>query len=468
MNRGTANDSAGRSKRQPGNVADELAREIRRLRLEAGLSQRALAARVGYSRQYVSMTEWEDATLPSQELVAALDTALGADGALIALRAHVQSDVQTRRRAHTNALAVPAESEDTFPISRHGFVPPGNSGVLEFDEVRRRDFGTAIMGLPILAAGDMTLGRTLAHMGAVTGNLVAPELVDYFRTQLSGHYTADMYLGPLYLIPTVQSQTELIAVLAREAEMPVRRGLLETGTAYAALLGWLYQDVGDLTASAEWRVITLSLAHRCGDPQMISYALSNMAMLAVDHGDGRAVVDYAQAALAAGRELSPKARAIALQHQAQGHALLGDRAAADTLLDDLAALVGRVDDTDPWGNACRRTPHHVEVQRAACYGRTGSTRDAAAAVALWDEVIDSIPESARRDKAVFRARQATALAKIPDPDRAVWAASDAAGAVATTGSARLRSELKALPSHAHAWADTSAGQELRALVGSLA
>ncbi|MFJ1456250.1 helix-turn-helix transcriptional regulator [Nocardia sp. N2S4-5] len=466
--RGTPNDPADQPERQLAHVADELAREIKRLRLEAGLSQRALAARVGYSRQYVSMTEWEDATLPSQELVSALDTALSANGALIALRTRANADVQTKRHSRTSASAVLEESEDPLRPSPRGLVPSGGSGVQEVNEVRRRDFGTAIAGLPILAIGDMTLEKTLAHVGAVTGNHVAPELVDYFRTQLTGHYTADMYLGPLYLIPTVRSQTELITVLASEAEGPVRRGLLETGTAYAALLGWLYQDAGDLAASARWRVTSLSLAHRCGDPQMVSYALSNMAMLAVDHGDGRAVIDYAQAALAAGQELSPKARAIAIQHQAQGHALLGDRVTADGLLDDLASLIGRVDDEHPWGNACRRTPHHVEVQRAASYARTGDTRDAAAAVALWDEVIDSIPESARRDKAVFRARQATALAKIPDPDRAVWAASEATGAVIVTGSARLRSELKALPSHALAWQNTSAGQELRTLIGSIA
>ena len=35
---------------------------------------------------------------------------------------------------------------------------------------------------------------------------VAPEVVDYFRSQLAGHYAGDMYLGPLHLIPTVQRQ----------------------------------------------------------------------------------------------------------------------------------------------------------------------------------------------------------------------------------------------------------------------
>lgn len=321
-----------------------------------------------------------------------------------------------------------------------------------------------------LAAGGEIISaasRSLPHSAPVEAP-VAPEVVDYFRTQLTGHYTVDMYLGPLHLIPTVQTQAELITRLAGAADAPVRRGLLDTGAAYAALLGWLYQDAGDLTASAKWRDATLSLAHRSGDPQLVSYALMNKAMLALDQGDGAAVVDFAQAALSNVRELAPKALVLALQHQAQGHAMLRDRATADRLLDQAAALAGRVDDEYLWGNSCRRTPHHVEVQRATCYGRTGRSEDAADAANLWDQIMDSMPESARRDNAVFRARQSAALAQVPDPDRALWAAAEAASAVRATGSARLRREIKAIPRHAVSWARTSAGRELREIVGAVA
>jgi hypothetical protein len=297
---------------------------------------------------------------------------------------------------------------------------------------------------------------------------VAAEVVDYFRAQLVGHYTADMFLGPLHLIPTVQAQAELITRLASAADAPIRRGLLDAGAAYAALLGWLYQDAGDLAASAKWRDSTLSLAHRSGDPQLVSYALMNKAMLALDQGDGTAVVDFAQAALSNARELAPKGRVLALQHAAQGHAMLGDRTTADRLLDQAAVLVGRVDDEYLWGNSCRRTPHHVEVQRATSYGRTGRPQDAADAASLWDQIMDSMPKTARRDNAVFRARQSAALAQVPDPDRALWAAAEAASAVRATGSARLRREIRAIPKHAASWARTSAGRELREIVAAVA
>ncbi|PPJ31747.1 Twin-arginine translocation pathway signal [Nocardia nova] len=434
--------------------------EVAALRTALRDTQIQFADRIGCSLEAVG--KWErrgaDITL-GVKYAECMDTACG------------RLDDEQRARFDA-ALQNP---DATLQTARTEEFPPSGAAVVlgaqEVDKVRRRDFGSASIRLPALVAGVVNSDMSAAHIGVshfVCGDRVAPELVDYFHSQLSGHYTADMYLGPLYLIPTVRAQTELIDCLAATADTPVRCGLLEIGTAYAAFLGWLYQDAGDRAASAKWRDTTLSLAHRSGSPDLISYALSNMAMLALDNGDARTVVDLARAARAAGLKLSPKVRVIALQHEAQGHAMLGDRVTAERLLDDAVPLIDHIDDVHPWGNSCRRTPHHMEVQRATCYGRTGSLRDAMDAAILWDEIMDSMPESARRDNAVFRARQSAVLARVPDPDRSVWAAAEAVEAVRVTGSARLRGELKEIAYHARAWADTSAGHELSTLVGSVA
>jgi tetratricopeptide (TPR) repeat protein len=374
--------------------------------------------------------------------------------------ADLHAVVQRHMRARGISLRAPAKAvhHDPSYVSKalRGLKPCGPKLAGDIDDA-------------LAAGGEIIRAASRSRPDAAPVEApVAPEVVDYFRAQLAGHYTADMYLGPLHLIPTVQTQAELITRLAAAADAPVRRGLLDTGAAYAALLGWLYQDAGNLAESAKWRDTTLSLAHRSGDLQLVSYALTNKAMLALDQGDGRAVVDYAEAAVAPARELSPKTRLIALQHLAQGHAMLGDRAMADRLLDQAAQLVGRVDDEYLWGNSCRRTPHHVEVQRATSYGRTRRAADAADAASLWDQIMDSMPETARRDNAVFRARQSAALAQVPDPDRAVQAAAEAASAVRATGSARLRREIKAIPEHAESWSRTSAGRELREIVAAVA
>ena len=62
-----------------------------------------------------------------------------------------------------------------------------------------------------------------------------------------------------------------------------------------------------------------------------------------------------------------RCRILALRHQAYGHAVLGDRAAADRLPDTASATTGRVDDGYLWGNACRRTPHAALRRGAACH-----------------------------------------------------------------------------------------------------
>ncbi len=54
-------------------------------------------------------------------------------------------------------------------------------------------------------------------------------------------------------------QAELISPLVQAAEAGMRRDLLGIVAAYAALLGWLYQDAGDPHLSAHWRDLRLSL-----------------------------------------------------------------------------------------------------------------------------------------------------------------------------------------------------------------
>nr|WP_319207271.1 hypothetical protein [Streptomyces sp. ME02-8801-2C] len=72
--------------------------------------------------------------------------------------------------------------------------------------------------------------------------------------------------------------------------------------------------------------------------------------------------------------------------------------------------------TMPWGNACRRTPGYLEVQRATCYGRLGLGEEA---VSLWDQVLEIVPGTARRDRGVYMARHATAAAGAGEPDHAL-------------------------------------------------
>ncbi|WP_223282091.1 hypothetical protein [Streptomyces sp. EAG2] len=122
--------------------------------------------------------------------------------------------------------------------------------------------------------------------GPLVPRYVDPALIGYFQEQLEGHYRADMLLGPHDLIGTVSAQYELIDRLVRAAKGETRSGLLKVGAAYAALVGWLYQDAGDLGAAAFWRGMTQEVAMRSRDAQLIGYWLVNQAQVRTDLGDG--------------------------------------------------------------------------------------------------------------------------------------------------------------------------------------
>ncbi|MEU2132382.1 Twin-arginine translocation pathway signal [Streptomyces sp. NPDC018352] len=255
----------------------------------------------------------------------------------------------------------------------------------------------------------------------------------------------------------MSAQYQLIDKLLRSAKGETRRGLLRVGAAYAALVGWLYQDAGDMDGAALWRGVTQEIAVRSRDPHLIGYSLVNQARVRTDLGDGHAVLDLCEAVLDDADRLVPKVRIMAMQQQAHGASLTGERGLVDQLIDQADRLLPRVDDDLPWGNACRRTPGYLEVQRATCYGRLGLGAEAGA---LWSQVLAIVPETARRDRGVYMARQATAAAAAREPDQAVEIARTVATIAVETRSAGMRRELVALERAMRPWHDAPVGRDL--------
>jgi transcriptional regulator with XRE-family HTH domain len=271
---------------------------------------------------------------------------------------------------------------------------------------------------------------------------VAPELVGYFRQQLAGHYAADRFLGPGRLIAVAAAQYDLLCDIAGTADGSLRGELWATTAGFAALLGWLHQDAGDLAASARWHDVMIERAHRSHDPQLVGFALYCKAMLHTDMSDGPGVLDLTGAGLSNDSRLIPKVRALLLQQAAHGHALAGDArtsAECDRLLGEAADLAGQVSDNYPWG-ACT-APHWIDTQRATVWTRLGRHEEAAG---LWDNVIPMLPASSRRDIGVFSVRHAQALAGAGEPEEAVTIARGVMQVAAQSGSARMRAELHGL------------------------
>ncbi|WP_405787097.1 hypothetical protein [Streptomyces sp. NBC_01367] len=178
--------------------------------------------------------------------------------------------------------------------------------------------------------------------GPVAPQYVDPAPIDYFQSQLEGHYRAHMLFGPHDLIGTVSEQYRLIDKLVRSARGETRSGLLRVGAAYAALVGWLYQDAGDLGAASFWRGVTQEIEVRSRDPRLIGYSLVNQAQVRTDLGDWYGVIDLCEAALDDSDHLVPKGRIMAMQQQAHGASLMDDRTTVDRLIDMASGLIHRV------------------------------------------------------------------------------------------------------------------------------
>jgi len=286
---------------------------------------------------------------------------------------------------------------------------------------------------------------------------VAPELADYFRQQLAGHYAADRFLGPGRLIGVATAQYELLCDIAGTASGTLRGELWATAAGFAALLGWLQQDAGDLAESTRWHDVMIERGHRSHDPQLVAFALYCKAMLHTDMADGPGVLDLTGAGLS-GEHLIPKVRALLLQQAAHGHALAalpGAAAECDRLLGDAAGLTGQIADDYPWG-ACT-APHWIETQQATVWTRLGRHREAAG---LWEQVIPALPASSRRDIGVYHARHAQALAGTGEPEQAVAVALGAVPVAAQSGSARMRAELLEFRREMEPWRGGQAWRDL--------
>ena len=297
---------------------------------------------------------------------------------------------------------------------------------------------------------------------------VAPELIDYFKAQLAGHYAADRFLGPGRLIGVATAQYDLLCDIAGTASGASRGELWATAAGFAALLGWLHQDAGNLAESARWHDVMIERAHRSNDRQLVGFALYCKAMLHTDLGDGAGVLDLTGAGLRDKARLIPKVRALLLQQAAQGHALGGQPEAhgeCDRLLDAAGDLTGQASDDYPWGTCT--APHWLDTQRATVWTRLGRYRDA---TTLWEQVIPSLPASSRRDIGVYHARHAQALAGTGQPEQAVAVARLAVPVATQSGSARMRAELRALRKRMEPWRNGrpwhDLDETLRALPGT--
>jgi hypothetical protein len=264
----------------------------------------------------------------------------------------------------------------------------------------------------------------------------------YLSNVLGEHVKADALVGPRYLVPVVQSQLPLIERLCQASRGSDRREVLAVGARFAEFCGWLYQDSGQEDSATFWTNRALDYAYELSDPQVIAYIMMRKSNIATDFGHPGHGLGLANGALTAAEELTPRLRAVSLRQQANAFAMLSERPEFERSVDlaIVQASAGAEQDADDLAAYC--TPSFVAMEAGMSWLQLGQ---AEAAVRVFEQSLAAWPAGREtRDRGICRARLATATAVQGDTGRSCLAGAEAVMIGRSTGSARIRRQLRAL------------------------
>ncbi|MFH8371413.1 helix-turn-helix domain-containing protein [Streptomyces sp. NPDC018031] len=447
--------------------------ELRELRNLRGLSLRALAKRAMVDHSHLGRFERAE-RMATREQAAALDGALGANGMLLRLwerigdeRGHVANPpVHVAKSSVDLALGL----QDQAASDGEGISVPCRlrDGSVVWVALNRRALLRSGVGLGAVAA--VGLGSpAMADSGAVPGlvrkaraaSAYGSTPVEHLRRTRRLLIDNDNLLGPRHAVAAVHDHIQVIQELRRDATGVDRRDLMELQTQYGEFLSWLYQDLGNPKAAAYWLDRAMQWSQTVGDGNLTTYVMARKAQLAGDTADLVDVVDLAEAAQRMARPRSRLA-AVARTYEAYGHALRGDADESERAIDDVRnALDGAAADPTPWGVWLNAS--YVEVHRAQGLEALGKHDQAADAFAA---AIRMMPDGYHRDRGVYMARQAVALAGARAPEQAAAIGMHALTVAEDTGSGRITNELARLDKALIPWQREPAVSEFRAAFDS--
>ncbi|MCZ4101028.1 helix-turn-helix domain-containing protein [Streptomyces sp. H39-C1] len=442
--------------------------ELRELRNLRGLSLRVLAKRAMVDHSHLGRFERAE-RMATREQAALLDGALGANGMLFRLwerigdeRGHVaNSPVHVAKSSVDLALAMPDQAASDEGIS----VPCRlRDGSVVWVAMNRRALLRSGVGLGAAAA--VGIGSpALADSGAVPGlvrkaraaSAYGSTPVEHLRLTRRLLIDNDNLLGPRHAISATRDHLQVIQEIRRDAKGADRRDLMELQTQYGEFLSWLYQDLGNPKAASYWLDRAMQWSNTVGDDDLSTYVMARKAQLAGDTADLVDVVDLAEAAQRMARPRSRLA-AVARTYEAYGHALRGDADESERAIDDVRnALDGATADPTPWGVWLNAS--YVEVHRAQGLEALGKHDQAADA---FGAAIRMMPDGYHRDRGVYMARQAVALAGARAPEQAAAIGMHALTVAEDTGSGRITNELARLDKALIPWQREPVVSEFRA------
>ncbi|MFD7715122.1 helix-turn-helix domain-containing protein [Streptomyces sp. NPDC059814] len=370
--------------------------ELRRLRVEAGLTLTEFSVALNYDKGYLSKVERGERSA-SAELARRCDAFLGADGELQRLVAPPATD--------------PGSGPNLWAVGRRAVLSAGTGALT--------DLGMKLGGQSRISAVDPLL----------------PSLrLQFEQLRKLGQSTA-----PRVLLPLLETQTLMIAGLAADARSASRGPALLLASRFAEFTGWMAQEAGDSHAALGWTGEAAELARAGGDPYLGSYALVRRALVTMYDGDAAATVALARRAQ--NSSLPPRIRGLAAGREAQGHALVGNEADCLRSLDrSRELLAGVADGTEPVIGTTHVTDQ-ATMSTGWCLYDLGRPK---AAAEVLDREWHRLPSHALRTRTRYGFRRSLAHAASGEVEHACAIAEDLLAVMPAVPSATVNSDVRRL------------------------
>jgi hypothetical protein len=301
-----------------------------------GLNYTLLADLTGYSRMQVK--NLVEGRILSPAGYKALDTALGADGTLMRMRARAIAERDAIRHGYqvdepAGEAFVVAATDVTVPLTSGSGDGSSPSAPREVSPSNRRDLfallgaGTALGAVPVLTPADRLI--------LLEGTSRADSILSVVDAQIAGCANAYRTTAPATLIGRIDSVQRFIDGIG--ANLTLRPAdnarLWRAATITAGLRGWVHNNAGDIDAAR----VSLAEAHKradlLDDDRLISWTRYMQAIVEDYAGDPRTAQYYAEDGLCHAHA-GPQ-RALLLSDAVAGaRATLGDVNGVDTAVNE--------------------------------------------------------------------------------------------------------------------------------------
>ncbi|CAM5586697.1 MULTISPECIES: helix-turn-helix domain-containing protein [Streptomyces] len=376
--------------------------ELRRLRVEAGLTLTEFSVALTYDKGHLSKVERGERSA-SPELARRCDAFLGADGELQRLVPRSEADP---------GAAEPPAGPSRWSVGRRAVLSAGTGALI-----------------------DLGLNLGSREVSSTDTPLLLSFRMQFDQLRILGQSTA-----PRALLPLLETQTRMITGLAADAQHVSRAPALLLASRFAEFTGWMAQEAGDGDAALGWTGEAAELARAGGDPYLGSYALVRRALVTMYGGDAAGTVALARRAQSS--ELPPRIRGLAAQREAQGHALVGNEVSCLRSLDRARELLAADDAHN--GEPVIGTSHVSDpaaMSTGWCLHDLGRPK---AAAEVLDREYRRLPPHALRTRARYGFRRSLAHAASGEVEHACEIAGDLLGMMPAVPSATVNSDVRRL------------------------